>query len=80
MKRSNEQFFGEGSMDPDTFGESRMAFARPLNEAYPLANQPHLLQPFAQREALFGGWRDDVRGMDEGRDKKSLPVTYSDNE
>ena len=75
MKRSNEQFFGEGLMDPS---ENKTVFSRPLNEAYPLAKQPHLLQPYAQREVLFGGWRDPVGGVDENSAEQSLPVTYSD--
>ena len=70
VRRSNDQFFGE---EHETFSHHV--------EAYPLAKQPHLLQPYAQREQLFGGGasKDVTSSTDEGvkTKKKVLPVSYS---
>ena len=35
-------------------------FALPMIEALPLADQPHLLQPYARREELFGAPRQPI--------------------
>ncbi len=72
VKRSNDQFFGD----------EKEAFNHPV-ETYPLAKQPHLLQPYAQREQLFGagGGADGVGGGGKGEEsnKSTLPVSYSKN-
>ena len=73
VKRSNDQFFREEGV----------GFSHPV-ESYPLAKQPHLLQPYAQREQLFGGGAGE--GVNSERDKgattekKLLPVSYSRTE
>ena len=60
--KSNEQFFGKaGAMmekpefvgPPNPWGQQVENFSRPLNEDYPLAQQPHLLKPLAKKEHLF---------------------------
>ena len=70
VQRSNDQFFGE----------EKGVFNRPV-ETYPLAKQPHLLQPYAQKEQLFGsGGRDSMGGMRDEISKTILPVSYSRND
>ncbi len=70
VQRSNDQFFGE----------EKGVFNRPV-ETYPLAKQPHLLQPYAQKEQLFGsGGRDSMGGMRDETSKTILPVSYSRND
>ena len=60
--KSNEQFFGKaGAMmekpefvgPPNPWGQQVENFSRPLDEEYPLAQQPHLLKPSAKKEHLF---------------------------
>lgn len=67
IQLSNDQFFGvDGGANlalenpelvgpPNQWGKEVESFSRPLHEEYPLANRPHLLKPFAKKEALFGG-------------------------
>lgn len=73
VKRSNDQFFRE----------ERSGFSHPV-ESYPLAKQPHLLQPYAQREQLFGGGASEGLSSERGKsattEKKLLPVSYSRTE
>ena len=45
VEKSNEQFFETASSPGPT--------VNPLQEAFPLAKQPHLLQPYARKEHLF---------------------------
>ncbi len=72
VKRYNDQFFGD----------EKEAFNHPV-ETYPLARQPHLLQPYAQKEQLFGSRESDgwVEGGAKGEEssKNILPVSYSRN-
>ena len=70
---SNDRFFGinggaslalenpELVGPPNQWGKQVESFSRPLHEEYPLASRPHLLKPFARKEALFGGG-DSVDG------------------
>ena len=81
--KSNEQFFGKaGAMmekpefvgPPNPWGQQVENFSRPLNEDYPLAQQPHLLKPLAKKEHLFShtaGRRGSAMGasvVQEGQD------------
>ena len=64
-KKSNQKFFGpRGAVieSPDLMGDrtffagkemSEGRFSQPLSEAFPLAQQPHLLRPNAKKEQLF---------------------------
>ena len=77
---SNIQFFGvEGGTSlalqnpemvgpPNTWEKLSTSFSRPLNEDYPLANQPHLLKPFAKKELLFRGGPMEGAGPEKGLD------------
>ena len=95
IQRRNEQFFGkDGSATTLVIEQPELAgpptpwksqdsrFSQPLNEAYPLAQRPHLLKPFAKKEHLFGtktSTEEDVeidRGDGRGR-KPRLSVSYS---
>ena len=65
IKKSNQKFFGPTATllkSPDLVGNSNLfaggqggenTFSRPLSEAFPLAQQPHLLKPHAKKEHLF---------------------------
>ena len=95
--KSNEQFFGkEASLDkaefvgpPNPWGHQIENFSRPLIEDYPLAQQPHLLKPYAKKEQLFsptGRKGSDAAGRGEnegegeestGRGRRKLPVSYA---
>ena len=88
IQKSNQKFFGPsrallespdlvGSTNLFGEGQSASSFSRPLSEAYPLAQQPHLLKPYAKKEHLFnspsrtqgsgvGGGEGGERGGGEG--------------
>ena len=78
----NESFFGGGA--------SEGQFSQPLSEAYPLAQQPHLLKPNAKKEQLFStpgrlGGEGEGGGGGEGREerrtgRRELPVSYDSSE
>jgi len=71
---SNLQFFGAGGGSklilenpemvgpPSSWEKLSSSFSRSLNDDYPLANQPHLLKPFAKKEVLFR--REQAEGME----------------
>ena len=77
IKKSNQKFFGPPRAlleSPDLVGptnlfgggnEGESSFSRPLSETYPLAQQPHLLKPYAKKEHLFSS-PARVHGMGEG--------------
>ena len=85
--KSNEQFFGKepSAFDrthfvgpPSPWGAQIGGLSQSLHEAYPLAQQPHLLRPHARKEHLFsspGGSRRGSGMSDEGARK--LPVSYA---
>ena len=94
-KKSNQKFFGpRGAVieSPDFvgnrefWGDTEKSFSQPLSEAYPLAQQPHLLGPHAKKERLFssqgwlgaeGGREGGREGRDDGkRGRRGLPVSY----
>ena len=95
IQRRNEQFFGtdgsattlaieqpEHAGPPTPWKSQDSRFSQPLNEAYPLAQRPHLLKPFAKKEHLFGApsssEREAEMDREEGRGKKPrLSVSYS---
>lgn len=70
---SNVKFFGvDGGANlalenpelvgpPNQWGKQVESFSRPLHEEYPLASRPHLLKPFAKKEALFGVGRSSAK-------------------
>ena len=94
--RHNEQFFGtDGTATTLALEQPELAgpptpwrgaqdgrFSQPLNEAYPLAQKPHLLKPFAKKEHLFSssisseGSSELERGEEKG-DRPRLSVSYS---
>lgn len=94
--RHNEQFFGtDGTATTLALEQPELAgpptpwrgaqdgrFSQPLNEAYPLAQKPHLLKPFAKKEHLFSssvlseGSSELERGEEKG-DGPRLSVSYS---
>ena len=51
-KAANDSFFGQ-SLSPDSSNRNTSSSAY-LHTDIPLVQKPHLLQPFASREALFG--------------------------
>ena len=73
-EKSNVLFFGvEGGASlvlenpglvgpPNPWENPGEVFSCPVNDDYPLANQPHLLKPFAKMENLFGSRPDLVTG------------------
>ncbi len=79
---SNLRFFGiEGGSNlvlqnpemvgpPNTWEKLGNSFSRSLNEDYPLASQPHLLKPFAKKETLFRGGREEGTESGSGRDSR----------
>ncbi len=76
--KSNEQFFTPASSPGPSLG--------PLQEAFPFAKQPHLLQPFVSKEQLFSSpARSNTDGIDTNdaesmeQDSNSMPsiVSYS---
>ena len=78
-QKSNSQFFSTTSTSSLPlessvfFGPSKVwgsqNFSQPLEEAYPLAQQPHLLKPYAKKQHLFSGCHE--RSKDDGsRDEK----------
>ena len=94
-KKSNQNFFdprGAVIESPDFvgnrefWGDAEKSFSQPLSEAYPLAQQPHLLGPHAKKERLFssqgwlgaeGGREGGREGRDDGkRGRRGLPVSY----
>ena len=94
--RHNEQFFGtdgtattlaleqpELAGPPTTWrGEQDGRFSQPLNEAYPLAQKPHLLKPFAKKEHLFSSsvTSQGSPELERGEEKVGRPrlsVSYS---
>ena len=94
--RHNDQFFGtDGTATTLALEQPELAgpptpwrgaqdgrFSQPLNEAYPLAQKPHLLKPFAKKEHLFSssvsseGSSELERGEEKG-DRPRLSVSYS---
>ncbi len=89
VQRSNEQFFGEELNQSELmfpphlhsphpghhpWGAQSEVLSQSLHESYPLASQPHLLQPFARKENLFSSSREAGRGGGGGR---KLPVSYA---
>ena len=77
----NASFFGGGS--------SEGRFSQPLSEAYPLAQQPHLLRPNAKKEQLFsspgrlggeGGGEGGGGGEEKRKGKRELPVSYDSSD
>ena len=89
-RKSNKQFFGPQGASlqkpnfvgpPNSWGAQVESLSRPLNEAYPLAQQPHLLKPFAKKEHLFSsppsreGSAEEERGSEGGG---RLPVSYAE--
>ena len=101
MRKSNRKFFGISQglpSSPDLAGNGKSLgggqgnkgnFSQPLSEAFPLAQQPHLLKPFAKKEQLFsspsrvqGGCEGEEEGEGgeerrRGKGGASLPVSYS---
>ena len=95
IQRHNEQFFGKDGTattlaleqpelagPPTPWRSQNGRFSQPLNEAYPLAQRPHLLKPFAKKEHLFGtSASSDINSETEkGEDKQNKPrlsVSYS---
>ena len=95
IKRHNEQFFGRDGTEttlaleqpelagpPTSWRSQEGRFSQPLNEAYPLAQRPHLLKPFAKKEHLFGASLSTDVGSEmeksEGRGNRArLSVSYS---
>lgn len=98
-RKSNQKFFGpRGAVieSPDFVanksffggGEQEGRFSQPLSEAFPLAQQPHLLRPNAKKEQLFsspgrlvgegggeGGGGGEER-EERRRGRRELPVSY----
>ena len=76
-RKSNQKFFGPSRAlieSPDLVGTTNLfgggglgenSFSRPLSETYPLAQQPHLLKPFAKKEHLFSS-PSRIQGSGEG--------------
>ena len=95
IQRHNEQFFGsdgtattlsleqpEHAGPPTPWRSQDGRFSQPLNEAYPLAQRPHLLKPFAKKEHLFGTSvsSDTSSDVEKGEDRLNRPrlsVSYS---
>ena len=95
IRRHNEQFFGadgtattlaleqpELAGPPTPWRSQEGRFSQPLNEAYPLAQRPHLLKPFAKKEHLFGttvssDTSSDMEKEEDKQDKPRLSVSYS---
>ena len=95
IQRHNEQFFGsDGTATTLALEQPELAgpptpwrsqdgrFSQPLNEAYPLAQRPHLLKPFAKKEHLFGTSlsSDNSSDVEKGEDRRNRPrlsVSYS---
>ena len=93
--RHNDQFFGtDGRATKLSLEQPELAgpptpwkaqdgrFSQPLNEAYPLAQKPHLLKPFAKKEHLFSSSlsSESCSGMEKGDERGSRPrlsVSYS---
>lgn len=95
--RHNEQFFGtDGTATTLALEQPELAgpptpwrgaqdgrFSQPLNEAYPLAQKPHLLKPFAKKEHLFSSSMLSSEGsseperVEEKDDGPRLSVSYS---
>ena len=79
VQKSNELFFG-------TPGSPGGQSSGPLQEAFPLAKQPHLLRSNAKKEQLFSNPRQpllEVGGDKAGEssvsleERRGLPVSYS---
>ena len=104
IEMSNLQFFGEGGGSnlvlenpemvgaPSSWEKLSNSFSRSLNEDYPLASQPHLLKPFAKKEALFrkeqaegvesekgDGYRSGKDGSSKGRRGKKRKLPQKDD-
>ena len=94
--RHNEQFFGtDGAATTLALEQPELAgpptpwrgaqdgrFSQPLNEAYPLAQKPHLLKPFAKKEHLFSSsvsseGSSELEKGEEKEDRPRLSVSYS---
>ena len=98
--KSNQKFFGPprallespdlvGPPNPWGVDQAESSFSRPLSEAFPLAQQPHLLKPYAKKEHLFssparvreatdGGGKGGGREPETSRQAgPSLPVSYT---
>ena len=67
-QRYNAEFFRTAS--------SPVAPKGPFEEAFPLAKQPHLLQPYALKEQLFASNQDQEMKDEDTPDTSSLPVSY----
>ena len=67
--KSNEQFFTTASSPGPSLG--------PLQEAFPFAKQPHLLQPFVSKEQLFSSPRSNTEGV-ENNDSESMEHDSND--
>ena len=104
IKKSNQKFFDPSRSlleSPNLVGSTNVfrgggqcesSFSRPLSEAYPLAQQPHLLKPYAKKEHLFSspgrteGGGDAGGGEGKGEERKVrkggsiLPVSYKSTE
>ena len=89
-QKSNQQFFGPQGASlqkpdfvgpPNSWGSQVESLSRPLNEVYPLAQQPHLLKPFAKKEHLFSSPPSRKGSLEEGRGNEGggrLPVSYAE--
>ena len=94
--RHNNQFFGtDGTATTLALEQPELAgpptpwrgaqdgrFSQPLNEAYPLAQKPHLLKPFAKKEHLFSSSvsSEGSSELEKGEEKGARPrlsVSYS---
>lgn len=69
-QRYNAEFFRTAS--------SPVAPKGPFEEAFPLAKQPHLLQPYALKEQLFASNQDQEMKDEDMPSSSSLPVSYLD--
>ena len=91
IQRHNEQFFGtDGTATTLALEQPELAgpptpwraqdgrFSQPLNEAYPLAQKPHLLKPFAKKEHLFSSSISSEGSSElERGNRPRLSVSYS---
>lgn len=77
VRKYNADFFGSSATSP-------VATRGPLQEAFPLAKQPHLLKPNARKEQLFSSPHPETLSSDKKKQKSSkqsegeakLPVSY----
>ena len=96
IQRHNEQFFGtDGTATTLALEQPELAgpptpwrssqdgrFSQSLNEAYPLAQRPYLLKPFAKKEHLFGASVSsdgscETEKEEDSENKPRLNVSYS---